>query len=499
VTNPLDALTPSERTRRWLLAAGCFGLLIFFFSPSWAAFSYWARIPELGGMIEVRRGASVLEQVQHPGAPIADRLHGAIQWRLLFPLMGRLLHLPSWALFGLADVGCVLVFGFTISLLRRHGLGFTRAALATIVFGAGAWFFASTGWLGYYDSWVVFALLLVAFAESRTVVWCACIWAPWVEERFVLAAPLALLCRYLDRSERGLPFDWKREVTAPAALLAGFVALRLGVLGSRSAANAQPNNYLAAFDVRQAPLSRMIFGVWSGLRAGWLLVIAAVALVARRNRAQGWALGAAVLVLGLVGLLTAQDFGRSMMLVTPVAVLGAVIAARAMPPWFAKVLPLAAGAALLLPAHHVMSDRVAPIYYLYQALDAYDSPPRAVMPEVIELEAIRAMQNGDFATAEKGLTMAIQLAANPADPAKQRGVLRASQGRWKEAAEDFALMAKYEPKNPDAWFMCAQSALATGDAATAQSNLQRALDLAPDGWTSRPDVARFRARMVQGK
>ena len=38
------------------------------FSPSWAAFSLWSRVPEMSGLLEVRRGASVLAQVAHPGA-----------------------------------------------------------------------------------------------------------------------------------------------------------------------------------------------------------------------------------------------------------------------------------------------------------------------------------------------------------------------------------------------------------------------------------------------
>ena len=45
-------------------------------------------------MLEVRRGASVRLQVEHPGIAIPDPLHGVIQWRLLFPVIGHVLHLP---------------------------------------------------------------------------------------------------------------------------------------------------------------------------------------------------------------------------------------------------------------------------------------------------------------------------------------------------------------------------------------------------------------------
>jgi hypothetical protein len=102
-----------------------------------------------------------------PGAPLADPLHAAIQWRLLFPLVGRILHLSPAMLFSLADVGCLLVLGFIVGLLRRIGLAWAECAFATLLLGAASWFFTSTGWLGYYDSWLALALLAVAFAERR--------------------------------------------------------------------------------------------------------------------------------------------------------------------------------------------------------------------------------------------------------------------------------------------------------------------------------------------
>lgn len=86
---PVEANSSREIALRWLLALGAFATLIFFFSPAWSAFHLWSRVPALTGMIEVRRGASVLEQVAHLGAAISDPLHAAIPWRLLFPVAGR--------------------------------------------------------------------------------------------------------------------------------------------------------------------------------------------------------------------------------------------------------------------------------------------------------------------------------------------------------------------------------------------------------------------------
>jgi hypothetical protein len=493
-----------ETLRRLALALGCAAVVLFFFSPSWGAFVLWARVPEMGGMLEVRRGVSVLAQMAHPGAPVADPLHAAIQWRLLFPVIGHLLSLPPAVLFALADVGAVAALFYLIVLLRRGGLGWLDCGLATVALGACSWFFTSTGWLGYYDSWFALALLIVAFAKSDWSLWAACVWAPWIDERFVLAAPLALFCRWLwltDSADTATPrFEWKRTLLPSAGLLALFVVVRLGLLSGETASGATASGYLAQRHYLDAPLGRILLGVWDGLRAGWIFGGVAVFLIgwggggARRPRA-ALAFAAAVVALAAIGLATAQDYDRSMTMLWPAAVLGVLLAVRRS--WAPLRLTLrgAAVVALLLPAHHVMNDRVNPIYYLYHELAALTTPPPGAMPEVYELHAIHEMERGDYAAADRDLTLAIKLSRNPASPARQRGILAASQGHWDSALEDFALALEHDPQNPDAWLMRAQAHFALGHAAQARSDLDRALALAPDGWAKRPDVARFLAKL----
>ncbi len=492
----MDSTPQRELLRRWLLAAGCFATLLFFFSPPWGAFRVWARVPEMGGMIEVRRGAAVLQQVQHPGVEIADKLHAAIQWRLLFPVIGRGLNLPPVFFFALAPLGCVLVLAFIVTVLRRRGASFGFAAVAAIVLGAGSWFFTSVCWLGYFDSWVVLGLLLVAFAEAEWSVWAACVWAPWVDERLVLALPLALLCRWLQRTAAGKPFDLKKELGVPAALALAFVVVRLGLLGGKSAAGATVGGYFAGLENSGAGAGRMGFGVWEGLRVGWIGVVAACLLL---PRAQAIVIGVAVIALVAIGLGTAQDFSRAMMFVTPVALFGAVLALgrlEKLPRW----LPGAAAAlALVLPAYHVMSNQVNPIFYFYHELAALDVPPPAVMPELIELRAVNAMERGEYAQAMDDLTLAIRLADNPAGPSRHRGMLAASLGHWEEAKRDFAAVVEHQPENPEGWFLRAQAELALHDAAAARSDVEKARSLSPPDWNSRPDVARFLARLNQAK
>lgn len=442
-------------------------------------------------MIETRRGESVLAQVAHPGAPIADPLHRAIQWRLLFPVIAHGLHLPPTLFFGLAYLGCLFALTYLAGLLRAAGCSWSETALALITVGAASWFFTSTGWLGYFDSWLALGLLITAFSERRWLVLLACVLTPWIDERFVVAAPLALLCRWLWWPET---FRFKRDAILPGALLAGFIFVRLGVLATHSDAGATVGGYLGSRNYLDAPFSRIVLGLWEGLRTGWVFTVGAVVLLWRR-RSQGILLGAVLLALAGLGLGTAQDYSRSMTMLLPAAVLGLLLARRSSASWLPLALRVSAGAALLLPAHHVMSDAVAPILNLQHALYSLDHPPAIAMPEWHELRAIHAMEKAEFTLADSELALAIKLAANPASPARQRGILAATQGRWADARKYFSLMADHDPKNPDAWLMCAQASHALDEPATARTQIERALALASADWKTRPDVARFLAKL----
>jgi tetratricopeptide (TPR) repeat protein len=452
----------------------------------------------MGVMPEIRRGTVVLYQVAHPGAELQDKLHGAIQWRLLFPLAGKVLNLPPSLLFGLAHAGCLLVLAYLVTLLRRGGLRWLACGATTLVLGGTSWFFTSMSWLGYYDSWLVLGLLVVAFGRARLTVWAACVWAPWIDERFALAAPLALLCRYYYVNGRAEAAQWKREASVAAGLVGLFVAVRLGVLGAQSGATATAGGYFARFQAFDATFSRLLFGMWTGLRVAWALVGLAVLLLWRRNASHGLILASATVALVVIGLATAQDLSRSMMLVFPVAVLGALWSSTAGAVWM-KFAPAAAAVALLLPAHHVMNDGVKPVYYLYHEIAAIDDPPPGARAEAHELRGIQAMQRGDLVAAAEALSLAIKLAPNPASAAKQRGVLFASQQQWAAARQDFAMMVEHEPKDPDGWFLRAQAALALGDRAAAEADAAKAMSVAPKGWMERTDVARFFARLQGGK
>jgi len=95
---------------------------------------------------------------------------------------------------------------------------------------------------------LVLGLLIVAFAKSPRSAWLACLWAPWIDERFVIGAPLAMLCRHLLRPKDAPPVGsllalLKQEFAVPGALLAAFVVVRLGVLAGGSAPGVTVGGY----------------------------------------------------------------------------------------------------------------------------------------------------------------------------------------------------------------------------------------------------------------
>jgi tetratricopeptide (TPR) repeat protein len=251
--------------------------------------------------------------------------------------------------------------------------------------------------------------------------------------------------------------------------------------------------YLRWLDLSTAPWWGYLLGIWEGWRGGWVFMGAALWL-ARPGR-ERLLLGGGALAVLLAGLLTAQDFSRSMMFLTPLVALGAVRLVEAVPRW----LPLLAAAALLLPAHLVMSEGTARVMPLKHELANLDDPPERARADYYELQGVREMERGQPVSAEHYLTLAIKLADNPTSAAKHRGMLRASLQRWADAESDFHLMIEREPQDPEGWLLHAQSLAATGDIAGAKAEMQEALAVAPKGWAKRSDVVIFRQRLDSAK
>ena len=358
--------------RRQLTTAGlAFLVLAALFSPNWVAFCREFRGVDGGTARQqdavdqailssyAERGYHVTRQARDLGYEVTDSNHKIVRWRLLVPAVARALRLPDWATLGLAHLGCLALIAAFAVLGRRLAPAASPPAILGFCLTAGATapFFTSMGWLGYYDSLLALGLLAVAFAPRRSLVVAACVLTPWIDERFVLGLPLALLVRLLRNPDVPLR-DWlRREAFAPLALAFAYACMRLSLGGSGGSQTV--NQYLGQF-VFGYPLGGLqrLAGAWAGLRLGWILAFLAFAacfLPAAGLRPRlGFTLLATSLVTAFIALHTALDLSRSTVLLLPLVPLGWLAASRLLPPHTLTPLSLAlASLALALPAHHV--------------------------------------------------------------------------------------------------------------------------------------------------
>ena len=219
----------------------------------------------------------------------------------------RGLPAAPWLYLALPHLGCLLVLIFVARLLLRRGLGEGEAFAATTLAATCSWFFVSTAWLGYFDSWYVLALLLAVFASRRAMV-VAVLAAPWIDERALSSRCRWRWCSATPRltaaaGPRPGAARW-REAGAGAAALLPWVAVRLG------ACQAIATHVTDAYVLAMAPGANAPFyasGLWQGLRWAWAPVLVWLGLEWRRGRGTGALLAAALGLTLAVNLLAAND------------------------------------------------------------------------------------------------------------------------------------------------------------------------------------------------
>jgi hypothetical protein len=362
-----------------------FAFLTIRFSPNWMVFYRGVRDAKLNASTTQQsvaidyavlsgysaRGLYVIKQTVDLSTEIDDPNHKITRWRLLVPAVSKLLKLPGWLILALAHIGCLVLI---ITLVRigatqssSSGASPYEAMCFSIVAGASASFFTSMGLLGYYDSWLALALIGVSLAGPRWIVLTACILAPWIDERFVLGLPLALCVRWI-RTDYAANSGWqwfKREALAPIIVVACYTIVRLKLGGSGSSQTV--GNYLHEFVfTRKLSFPDYIVGALAGLRVGWILVATAIfglwmAASARKVRLQALILSAGIILTTIIGLFTALDLSRSMVLLFPVLPLGWRYATRSGVWKRFHVAPVLAAIALLLPARHVVGNSIRPV------------------------------------------------------------------------------------------------------------------------------------------
>jgi hypothetical protein len=324
-----------------LCALAALGLSVLAFAPR-----LWLMREYLPGTFEWDRAHTFLLQCEQP---FRRDIEPAMHWRLLPPLVAHTLGLRGWGALALPWLGAAAA---ALYVARLHA---ARLADWRFVFG-GTLLFATTsavlvpvGWLGLNDGWMWLGLIVVAFARNPWARLAACLLCPWVDERFLIGLPLALMVRQADTPAAG---GWR--ALAPLAGVLPYAGLRLALARDPAAAQVAHEFLRNSAGAAPALLPWAPLAWWMGLRAAWLPAAHAVA-------GRPWLLGGGALATLAACLLVAADLSRSAAILCPLVLLG-TFAFAARRPDLAPRAALTCGVAnLLIPAAHITAGKLVRI------------------------------------------------------------------------------------------------------------------------------------------
>lgn len=460
---------------------------------------YWlwpaAGIP-LGDFIAVQpefhRAAFALGQLENPWQRIADPTNRVIEWRLLFPVVAHTLELPPALYLALPAVGVLLALGVAAAALWRETKDAALTLGGTLLSATSSWFFVSTGWLAYFDSWLIAALVLATFARSRITLALAALLAPWIDERFLLALPLCLVLR---PTLAGGSSDRRRHFGDAAALLAGilpYVAVRLGAewFGWRATAA----GYWGDRTLLPAGPLVLLWGAWNGLRLGWFAIALPWRQLAVRPR---WTVAGIAVATVAVNLLVADDLSRSVSVLLPLLLASLVLAHRAdavRARWFAAALALGN---LVLPAEHVIASagnpeapflRI-PILSLPAEFARDRDPPYFASAMAYNRRGMEAVNAGNRPAALAAFELALRFEPGFPRTLVNRGIVKFVGGDPAGGLADLDAAVAGAPWMPDARLQRAAMRRQTGNLPGALDDLRAALQYLPADAPNRAETA----------
>ncbi len=441
---------------------------------------------------EINRAIDALRQLDNPFVPITNPKNRVINWRLLFPLLGHYLCLPHWAFLGLPALGCLVVLAYVAHLVRRESGTWWAALAAAALCGSTSWFFVSTGWLAYFDSWCVLGMLVTAFGRSKLATALACLLTPWVDERFVLAVPLLVVVRGIDSggTARSLS-DGLRFFS----FVAPYCALRLIALVTQhdQGSTVHLREHLATVhNAREIAL-----GMWSGLRSLWAFVAIAPILLFSKGRA-----GAAVILLVasagtlLASVPLAHDLSRTASTLLPSAVLGIILLVRKGPSLAGWPIAAALAFNLLTPGQHIVEGWESPsqINPLHVEIKLFRHPPRLLANlHLVRAgsKAVRGQLSAALAEVDEGLRINPALASAHIS----RAMILTDLRRLNEAAASYDDAVRLAPDRADMYILRARFRRAQSQFAGAEQDFRTAINLLPEGSPDRAALKRELAKM----
>lgn len=477
------------------------GLLsAFFFCPRYWLWCF-AGAP-LGDVISIQpefnRAFFALQQLDAPWVRIDNLTHRVIEWRLFFPAVAHYLSLPPKVFLAMPHVGCLAALAAGAAWMWRETRDVVFTASGTVLVATASWFFVATGWLAYFDSWLVLALVTACAASKRWQLLAAAAMAPWIDERFVLALPLCLGVRALTG------IDAARFPATVRWLVGGilpYLAIRL--IAELADTRATSGSYWDSHIPFAAPAGGLVLGVWHGLRLGWIPVGFALA---SGLRGRCW-LAVAGMVAGLiVNLGAADDLSRSASVAVPIAVAGMILAWRAGAARANRLLLFLAAGNLLLPAAHIIATprsayepyHCEPLLYLYAEQERARQPPDFASPAVYTRRGMEALEADRLDVAAGQFELALRYDPDFARARAHRGIILYARGDKRAGLAEIDRALQRAPELYDVRLQRASFRQETGDVAGARADVSLALRTMPRDWPQRAAAEDFARRLGVG-
>lgn len=334
---------------------------LFFFAPH-----LWTLVEPTPGSFEWDRALGFLQQCRNPWDPDVE---AALRWRLLPPTLSYWLGLPGKSPLVLAWLGVIILLVQIHWTLRRLGVA-SRPRLATLFLVAGSGgLLTSMHWLGINDAWYLIGLVAVTLGRGWPSLVIPCLLCVWVDERFIVALPLAVICRAIrnsdskrDESVAGLVHRLIAVIWPCALALLPYGIIRISLsIGDEDLANGWFLRTIASEFVTW--LSYAPLGWWMGLRAAWFPLFTGLRDVASARGVLSAAVCASAVLITLGGsIMLASDISRTTILLLPGVLCGSISLARTARG--ERMLAAAAIAGLLLPAMHVSATSAEPVHWL---------------------------------------------------------------------------------------------------------------------------------------
>lgn len=450
---------------------------------------------------EFHRAFHALQQLEHPWMRIDDGVNRVIEWRLFWPLVAHSLGLSAMAFLSVPFLGCLAALGATATIVARATADRATTVWITGLVATSSWFFVSTGWLAYFDSWLIFALLLASFARGQTLLVVTALLAPWIDERFITALPLCLAVRALERARdtSRARVSFARETALLVAGIVPYLAVRAGAefTGARSTSA----SYWHDRPLLPAPLWALLWGLGHGLRLGWIFVLAgaAAAFRARQNRVA--VVVAAVTLAANVSL--ADDISRSSSVAIPALVASLLWLRQVRPAAIRRALPVLAGCNFLLPAMHVIAApgttavvHSVAILSAHAELERARHPPEFASAAAYHRRSMDHFQNQSLERALASAEIARRLDPGFAKAIANRGILLYVTGKKKEGLAELDRAIALAPDLYDARMQRASFRQQAGDLRGALEDVRQALQHMPTDWPRRADAQQFERNLA---